>query len=137
MKEFFIDISKVCAKTIATDGLLDSVSESTKVPMRLHNQRLHVTADDATTAVAAVCKLITSHAGLAIKMNNSNLQRGCDWAAMLNRLYDLNGSPIATSSSLNEADVIHAFREFSKGRNDSDLFMREYALWSWKLLSGA
>ena len=35
MKEFFIDISKICAKALASDDLLDSVVESTKVPMRL------------------------------------------------------------------------------------------------------
>lgn len=137
MKEFFIDISKVCAKSLASDDLLDSVAESTKVPMRLHNQRLHVRADDETTAVAAVCKLITSLPKLGTNMSNSNLQHGCDWGLMLTELNRMHGSPIATSSSLNEADVIYAFREFSRGRNDNDLAMREYALFSWRWLSGA
>ena len=105
--------------------------------MRLHDQRLHVRADDATTAVAAVCKLITSLPKLGTKMSDSVLQHGCDWGLMLTELNRMHGSPIATSSSLSEADVAHAFSEFSKGRNDNDLAMREFALFSWRWLSGA
>ena len=114
MEEFFLNLPKYCAKNLHESDVLELVSANTGVQLKLEDHRLYVYADDVSTAVAAACKVLLTFPNLGTRMHASAKGRSCDFARMLTKLSELHGRPIATSSSLNETDVIHAFDVYSK-----------------------
>ena len=136
MNEYFLDLSASCVKQLE-DRALQTLSAEMDVHVVLKGQRLYVRADDASSAIAVTCKMLTGLKRLGTRLSAAQADRACDWSAMLSMLTELNGAPIACSSAVSEADVAHAFNVFSKGRDDSDLALREFALFSWRWLSRA
>ena len=137
MEDFFLDIpSAHCAKQLDAEAL-GKVSAEMPVQLELRDRRLHVRAQDATIALSAVCQLIVNMKKLGTRLNKSDMGRVCDWGTQLTEINRLHGVSIPTSSALCEADVIHAYKIFSRDRNDKDLAMREYAVWSWQHLARA
>ena len=135
--DFFLDIpSAHCAKQLDAEAL-GKVSAEMSVQLELRDRRLHVRAQDASTALSAACKLIVNMKKLGTRLNKSDMGRVCDWGTQLTEINRLHGVSIPTSSALCEADVIHAFQIFSRDRKDKDLAMREYAVWSWQHLARA
>ena len=128
MEDFFLDLpSAHCAKQLDAEAL-GKVSAEMSVQLELRDRRLHVRAQDASTALSAACKLIVNMKKLGTRLNKSDMGRVCDWGTQLTEISRLHGSPIPTSSALCEADVIHAYQVFSRDRKDNDLAMREYAV---------
>ena len=137
MEDFFLDLpSAHCAKQLDAEAL-GKVSAEMSVQLELRDRRLHVRAQDASTALSAACKLIVNMKKLGTRLNKSDMGRFCDWGTQLTEINRLHGVSIPTSSALCEADVIHAFQIFSRDRKDKDLAMREYAVWSWQHLARA
>ena len=137
MEDFFLDLpSAHCAKQLDAEAL-GKVSAEMSVQLELRDRRLHVRAQDASTALSAACKLIVNMKKLGTRLNKSDMGRVCDWGTQLTEINRLHGVSIPTSSALCEADVIHAFQIFSRDRKDKDLAMREYAVWSWQHLARA
>ena len=137
MEDFFLDIpSAHCAKQLDAEAL-GKVSAEMPVQLELRDRRLHVRAQDASTALSAACKLIVNMKRLGTRLNKSDMGRVCDWGTQLTEINRLHGVSIPTSSALCEADVIYAYEVFSRDRKDKDLAMREYAVWSWQHLARA
>ena len=131
MEEFYIDVPKCFAKKLHDSDVLTLVSTTSQVCCKMKADRLYVRAKDVSAAVAATCKILLTFPNLGTKMNTSDRERVCDWALMHTYLSRMHGAPIATSSALNEADVVHAFRVYAAKHNTRDLASREYGLWSW------
>ena len=135
MEEYYLDLpSAHCARQLDTEAL-GKVSAEMPVQLELRDRRLHVRAQDATTALSAACQLIVNMKRLGTCIKKSDLGRVCDWGAMLMEINRLHGVSIPSSSALCEADVIYAYQVFSRDRKDKDLAMREYAVWSWQHLA--
>ena len=135
MDEYFLDLPKLCAKHVAEGNVLALISDNTGVKIQLKQQRLHVRSKDVSTAVAVACKIILTIPNLETKLNGTGREHACDWALMHTYLTRMHGAPIATSSALNEADVVHAFRVYAAKQNTRDLASREYGLWSWSWIA--
>ena len=136
MNEYFLDLSTHCVKQLR-DEMLQTLSAEMDVHVVLKGQRLYVRADNASSAIAMTCKMLTGLKRLGTRLSAAQADRACDWSQMFHELSRLHGAPIACSSAVSEADVAHAFNVFSKGRDDSDLALREFALFSWRWLSRA
>ena len=137
MEEYFLDLpSAYCASQLDAEAL-GKFSAEMSVQLELRDRRLHVRAQDATTALSAACQLIVNMKKLGTCIKKSDLGRDCDWGTQLTEINRLHGASIPTSSALCEADVIHAYQVFSRDRKDKDLAMREYAVWSWQHLARA
>ena len=91
--DFFLDIpSTHCAKQLDAEAL-GKVSAEMPVQLELRDRRLHVRAQDATTALSAACQLIVNMKRLGTCIKKSDLGRVCDWGAMLTNIVVVVAEP--------------------------------------------
>ena len=73
MEEYYLDLpSAFCARQLG-NGTLEKVSNEMRVELKLRDHRLHVRAEDATTAISAVCQLIVGLPKLGTHLKNQIL----------------------------------------------------------------
>ena len=132
--EYFLDLPTSCVKQL-DDEALQKLSKEMNVQVELRGKRLHVRADEASKAARLACGVITSMPKLGTKLSAAKACRACDWSAMLSQLTKIHGAPIACSSAVCEADIVHAHAMLAKPHDERNLAMHEYALYAWSWLA--
>ena len=134
--EGFIDVPKFCTRKLVENNSLAELSLK-DIHFELKGQRLFIKANDSSRAVAAACQVLLTMKNLGTNVQHTYHERACAWPEMLTSICEKYGKPIATSSSLNEFDVIHAFSVFSTAKRTNDLTTHEYALFSWAWIANS
>ena len=132
--DYYLDVPASCAKQI-DDRALQKLSKEMNVQVELRGYRLHVRANDASKAAGLACGVITSMPKLGTKISAAKADRACDWSSMLSTLTEIHGEPIACSSAICEADIVHAHTMLAKPRDERNLAIHEYALFAWSWLA--
>ena len=132
--EYFLDLPTSCVKQL-DDEALQKLSKEMNVQVELRGKRLHVRADEASKAARLACGVITSLPKLGTKLSAAKADRACDWSCMLSALTEIHGEPIACSSAICEADIVHAHAMLAKPLDEHNLAIHEYALFAWSWLA--